>query len=390
MALRFIQIGDTHLGATLAGMPAEVAGALREAVREVLREAFLKAAATPVDVVLMPGDLFEQDGLEPQQQLRFVYELAAGIEPLPVAIIPGNHDAIFPQSPYLTEPAPANVHVFTAPDFTAIETQAGAIVGRGAQAGEGVNAVDWSKLPQPAPAPGLLLLHASVLHAEDGRRHEQMIAPVSQNALEQFGYSYIALGHYHSWREFRRQAALGQAPSGCVYAAYAGCPQGQGWDEPGAKGYLSGEIADTGVKLEFIAAARHTIFKRRLALPHEYANDALEQLERELLATALDLGAQDMLELVLSGRWPQTWRPELEQYVARAQRKAWVAKPVEYSRVQFTPPLIGPGESAVVDEFVSRCDQAIAQGGQDEEAWRLARYLGHRLLSGQGLPGEVA
>ncbi len=390
MALRFIQIGDTHLGTTLVGLPANIADSLREATREVLREAFHKAAALPVDVVLMPGDLFEQDGLEPEQQLRFVYELAAGIAPIPVAIIPGNHDAINAMSPYLSVPVPANVHLFSAPGFTVLETTAGAIVGRGAQAGEGVNAVDWSKLPHPPPAPGVLILHASVLHAEDGRRHEQMIAPVSQRALEQFGYSYIALGHYHAWREFRRQSALGQAASGSIFAAYAGCPQGQGWDEPGSKGYLTGELTESGVKLDFVAAARHGIIRRKVVLPHEYANDALEQLEREILTVALDLGEQDLLDLTLSGRWPQTWRPELEQYVAKALRKAWFARPVEFSRVQFTPPLVGPGESAVVDEFNSRCDSAIALGGQDEEAWRLARYLGHRLLSGQGLPGEVA
>jgi hypothetical protein len=105
---------------------------------------------------------------------------------------------------------------------------------------------------------------------------------------------------------------------------------------------------------------------------------------------ALDLGEQDMLDLQLTGRWPQTWRPELEQYVAKALRKAWYAKPVEYSRIQFTPPLISPGESEIVDQFLNHCDDAVANGGEDEEAWRLARYLGHRLLSGQGLPGEVA
>lgn len=390
MALRFIQIGDTHLGAALTGLPAEIASSLREAVREVMRDAFKRAAALPADIVLMPGDLFEQEGIEPEQQLRFVYELAGGIAPIPVAIIPGNHDAIAPNSPYLAVPAPGNVSLYTAPGFSAIETKAGAVVGRGALAGEGVNAVDWSRLPQPAPGPGILLLHASVLHAEDGRRHERMIAPVSQQALEQFGYAYIALGHYHRFREFRRQAEFGRAAAGALFAAYAGCPQGQGWDEPGAKGYLVGELTEQGAKLDFIAAARHTVIQRKVTLPHEYASDALEVLERELLAVALDLGAQDMLDLQLAGRWPQTWRSELEQYVAKTMRKAWCARPVDYSRIQFTPPLISPGESEIVDRFLDRCDAAVASGGEDEEAWRLARYLGHRLLSGQGLPGEVA
>jgi hypothetical protein len=390
MALRFLQIGDTHLGAALAGLPGNIAGGLRQSVRETLREAFRNAAALPVDIVLIPGDVFEQDGQDPAGQLRFVYELAAGIAPIPVAIAPGNHDAYGPGSPYAVEAVPANVALFTNAHFAALETRAGVVVGRATQAGESVGAVDWSKLPTPPPAPGLMLLHASVLHAEDGRRHEQAIAPVSQRALEQCGYAYIALGHFHTHKEFQRSGAQGRVADGLAFAAYAGCPQGQGWDEPGPKGYLVGQLDGAGAKLEFNPAAQHVILRRKLALPPEYANDALSQLEHSLLSLADGLDQNDLLDLSLSGRWPQLWRPELEALAAKALRSAWHARPVEYSGVQFTPPLVGQGESAVLDEFLRRCDDAIGQGGGEGEAWRLARYLGHRLLSGQGLPAEVA
>lgn len=389
MALRFLQIGDTHLGASLSGLPPNVAEGVREALRQVLREAFAAAAQLPVDIVLMPGDLFEQDGLDPAGQLRYVYELAQSIAPVPVVIAPGNHDAIAPHSPYLSEPAPGNVAVFKDAAFSIVDTRAGRIVGRAAQAGEGTSAVDWSKLPLPPPAPGILLLHASVLHAEDGRRHEQMIAPVSTKVLGQIGYSYVALGHYHSYKPFYLHSG-GQNSGELASAAYAGCPQGQGWDEPGPKGYLTGELLAGGARLEFIPAAPHVIHRRRLNLPPEYANDALQQLEQSLHALCLELGTGDMLDLSLRGRWPLVWRPELEQYVSKALREVWHAKPVEFSRVDFTPALVSPGDSPVLDEFLSRCDEAISSGSGDEEAWRLARYLGHRLLSGQGLPGEVA
>lgn len=390
MALRFLQIGDTHLGAPLTGMPGEIADGLRQSVREALREAFRTATALPVDIVLMPGDLFEQDGLDPAGQLRFVYELAAGIAPVPVAIAPGNHDSYGPNSVYASEPVPANVALFTSPHFCALETKAGAVVGRAAQAGESAGAVDWSKIPTPPPAPGLMILHASVLHAEDGRRHEQAIAPVSQKALEQCGYAYIALGHFHTYKEFHRGAAKGRSTAGTAFAAYAGCPQGQGWDEPGPKGYIIGQLASDGAELEFKSSAQHVIERRRLALPPEYADDALQQLERSLLSFADELDHTELLELSLAGRWPQLWRPELEALAAKALRSAWHARPVEYSSVQFTPPLVSRSKSVVLDEFLRHCDEAIGQGGGEEEAWRLARYLGHRLLSGQGLPAEVA
>jgi DNA repair exonuclease SbcCD nuclease subunit len=142
MALKFLQLGDTHLGAALTSLPEEIAEQLRTAVRAIVAEAFATAGRENAGLVLLPGDLFEQDGRDPQAQLRYVYEQAETVAPVPVVIAPGNHDAYHPASPYATIPAPGNVVLFTSSELTMVRTATARVVGRAVHA-ERTNALQW-------------------------------------------------------------------------------------------------------------------------------------------------------------------------------------------------------------------------------------------------------
>jgi hypothetical protein len=384
VALRFVQIGDAHLGAALAGLPTAVADELREAARQALRDAFAKARELQVDLVLMPGDLFEINGVDPAAQVRFIYAQAERLEPTPVVIAPGNHDPYGPETPYAAINPPPNVVLFTAPELALVETRAGMVAGRAYVAGRRADEVDWAALAQP-PAGCVLVLHASVLRAQDGRKHTETIVPVSPEALAQSGFAYSALGHYHDYREFARGPAGG--PS---YAAYAGCPQGLGWDEPGAKGYLIGELGDDGARLEFVTAASHVFQRKELTLPPEYAEDAPRRLETAIAALKGDLDSGDLLDLRVRGRWPELRRDELEAVAKDLAKRVWHMRAMDWGEVDFTPPLVERGKSEAVNRFLDNCDERTGEGGADGAAWELARYMGHRLLSGRALPDEVA
>jgi len=384
VALRFLQIGDTHLGAALAGLPTAIADELREAARQAVRDAFAKAQELAVDLVLMPGDLFESNCVDPAAEVRFIFAQAERLDPTPVVIAPGNHDPYGPETPYAAINPPPNVVLFTAPELTLAETRAGMVAGRAYVAGRRADEVDWAALAQP-PAACVLVLHASVLRAQDGRKHTETIVPVSPEALAQSGFAYTALGHYHDHREFAHGPSGGPA-----YAAYAGCPQGLGWDEPGPKGYLIGELGDDGARLTFVPAASHVFQRKELALPPEYAEDASRRIEMAVAALKDELDSHDLLDLRVRGRWPELRRDELEAVAKGLAKRVWHMRAMDWSEVDFTPPLVARGQSAAVDRFLDYCDGRIAEGGTDAGAWELARYLGHRLLSGRGLPDEVA
>lgn len=389
MPLKFLQIGDTHLGASLASLPEEIAEQLRQAVREIVAEAFSTAGQEDVGLVLMPGDLFEQDGRDPQSQLRFLYEQAETVAPTPVVIAPGNHDAFHPDSPYATIPAPGNVVLFTAGELTLVKTPVARVIGRAVQAGERSSALQWSPLPRAGDGLSVLVLHASVLGAGDGRLSRNTVVPLTQQMLLSTGYSYTALGHYHRFQEWQH------ASEELACAAYAGCPQGLGWDEPGPRGYLLGELDSGGARLTFKEADRHRWQRLSVALPPEYLADADARLMVDLQALYDDLGPADLVELAVTGRWPAAGRERLKELLEEIQGQVLFARPVDWSGVDFFPPLVEAGASEAVDEFLKCCEQGLAALDDEADplerrAWQLARYLGLRMLSGQGLPSEVA
>ena len=381
--LKFLQISDTHLGAKLSGLPAEIANALRQATRDVLTQAFGEVQARGLDLVLMPGDLFEASGIDPCAQLRFIYQLADSVSPVPVVIAPGNHDPYGGSSPYSAETAPGNVVLFKQPGFTSLMTPAGQVTGRAYQEGESYQNLAWAESPSPPPEPRLLLLHASLLHSADGRYHSRAIVPTTQEALQNFGYAYTALGHYHKFHEYTHHGSL-------AFAAYSGCPQGLGWDEPGAKGYLIGRLEAGGAELEFVAAARHTFSHHVVNLPPEYSGDCAERTARMLESAAGSAGGTGLLSLALDGRWAASRRDELEGLLLQVSSQVMHLRQPDLSGVTFAPKLVAEGESELLDAFLQLCRDGAAAGDTDQQAWELARYLGHRLLSSQGLPEELS
>lgn len=367
-------------------MPVDAAQAIKQAVRATITDMFVRAAADKLDMVVLAGDLFEHEGTDPAAQLRFIYEQAASIAPVPVVITPGNHDPICAESPYATIAWPENVILFTGGEFTQRDTPAGPVVGRAVQAGEGTGAVDWSRLPIPVGETPLLVIHASMLRASDGRRGRNTVAPVTLDKLQHCGYSYVAMGHYHRFQQWPH------LENGLVCTAYPGCPQGQGWDEPGEKGYLLVQLEPEGATVEFAAASRHIWHRAALQLPPEHVPDADIQLLASRQAIYDELADGSLLKLVVTGRWPADKRVELEEQIGAVGGHAWHTEAPDLSAVDFHPPLIGYGDSAVADAFLDRCDAAMQTAGSDDEdreVWLLTRYLGRRLLSGQGLPEEV-
>ncbi len=385
MSLVFMQLSDLHLGARLVNLPGEFAEYLRNTTREIAVEAFTTARQQSVDLVLMPGDLFEHNGIDASGQLHFIYELAASMAPAPVVITPGNHDPYSPESPYATIAAPANVVLFKENEFSLQHTAVCPVAGRAFRSGEFGSMIDWSSLPPAPGAASVLLMHASVMNAGDGRPRDTVMLPVTTTALEQSGYSYCALGHYHTYQRFSRQ------PDGPAFAAYSGCPQGLGWDETGIRGFITGRLHEAGAELEFRSASRHNWQRHTLQLPPWQGGESWLRLEQRLDQIGNTLDEKDLLRVDIRGRWPATEKEGLRERVKGLLSRAWFAREIDWEETAFTPPLAPRGVSPLLDEFLDECERQVAENTEEgiKESWRLARYLGHRLLSGQGLPEEL-
>ncbi|HZI92764.1 MAG TPA: metallophosphoesterase, partial [Patescibacteria group bacterium] len=101
--IRFLQLSDLHLDSSLQsgrlGLSQDKARTRLAEIRQILPRACALARERKVDLVLMPGDLFDDEAVT-QDTVNFVIDHLARLAPMPVVIAPGNHDYYSLGSPY--------------------------------------------------------------------------------------------------------------------------------------------------------------------------------------------------------------------------------------------------------------------------------------------------
>ena len=216
--MKLLHASDFHLDSPLTGLPPAKSAQRRRELREVPARL---AKDEGVDLVLLPGDLFDGERVYPET----VRALAGALEDMkvPVFIAPGNHDYYHEKSPYAA-PWPNNVYIFTTPEMQAVELPDLNCVVHGC-AFTTPHREEDPLAGFAAPDDGRL--HLLCVHGEVGLTGNY--APIDPRSLEHSGVAYAALGHVH---------AAGSGKAGKTLWAYPGCPEGRGFDELGPKGAL--------------------------------------------------------------------------------------------------------------------------------------------------------
>lgn len=278
--VRILHAADFHLDSAFTGLSEQQARQRRQESRELTRRMVEYGNDHGVELLLLSGDLFDSGNVYSQT----AEELSAALAEFrgQVVIAPGNHDCYTAALPYARILWPENVHIFTTPymsrfafpqygctvygaAFTAPEVSEGAAL-EGIAAGEESVAI-------------------GVLHGEAGAK-DSRYRPVSVQQIARSGLDYLALGHVHT--------CSGVLAAGGTAYAYPGCPEGRGFDEPGDKGFLMGEVDKGSVKLRFVPFAR-----RRYQL---LTVDVTGSQPREAIQQALPLETeQDIYRIVLTG-----------------------------------------------------------------------------------------
>lgn len=253
-AMRFIQLADVHLDSRLGGalnLDEEKKAVLRQDLRTALTRACDLAVHHGADVMLIPGDLFDHESLGPDTA-AFLANTFEGISPVRVLIAPGNHDSLRLGNPYLPGQGrgwPGNVHIFTSPEVETVTLpELGCAVTGIAHTHRGItDRLLAQEVERGTAETSILLLHGS----RDGYRpsDKESVIPFSDDELLAQGFTYTAIGHYHSFCRIEDAQRR-------VRGAYSGCLQGRGLDEAGVKYALLGEIDGDGrVTLEEIEVA---------------------------------------------------------------------------------------------------------------------------------------
>ncbi len=234
--VRLLHAADLHLDSRFEALGAQKAALRRSEQRDMLRKIIDLAEREKVQMILLAGDLFDSD--------RAYYETADTLSSAFAAtsarifISPGNHDFYSSNSPYNVVRLPDNVYVFKSPEIEAVELPELECTVYGSAF---VSAYSESMLKGFSAAgmgTRLVVMHGDLESAES--RYN----PVTEQDAAASGADYIALGHNHTFSGIRK--------AGNTHYACPGCPEGRGFDEPGEKGVLLGEVGSGRAEMEFV------------------------------------------------------------------------------------------------------------------------------------------
>ncbi len=255
MTIKILQSSDWHLGAPVLPPGVRTDSDLlkrREAEEQAMLDKLVQTALDEeVELVLLPGDLWDQEQIE-ITLVRKVLETLGKLAPIPVIIVPGNHDFLSDESPY--RPAvvsraalawPDNVQIVTSREFTQAYLPGRSDVSYTAMA-TGANVQDETRLlkgelPRSAAPINILLFHGSREFPGGGYGGKGLVtAPFSAQELLAQDFTYAALGHYHSHSTI-------EDASGRIRAMYSGSPFARSFRDSGVKGAFVFEVDEAGV-----------------------------------------------------------------------------------------------------------------------------------------------
>lgn len=225
--LKILHTADFHLDSPFSGLDVKQSDERRAALCSAFSTALSRAVSDGCDLVLIAGDLFDC-GFVSAETVEKTFE-AIGKCPLPVVIAPGNHDPYVSSGVYSKRKLPKNLHVFTSEAMERIDLpEIGVSVHGYAFTSD---RLDESPLASSSQSLSLHPENLNILCA-----HADLYAPISKYAplsprlLEGSELVYAALGHVH---KHEPPMLLGS----CL-TAYAGFPEGRGFDELGYGGAL--------------------------------------------------------------------------------------------------------------------------------------------------------
>ena len=328
--LRFLQISVLHLDSSLASgrlaLPREKRDRINHDIVRALGRSISLAIEAEVDVILIPGDAWDDESVELSTAAQF-FDLLAKAAPIPVIIAPGNHDPYhvlsYYNSAYYQDRAgrshPPNVHIFTSAQMQTIKvptlpgvTFTGCCFTENRPRRErilaDVNAPDGDDLH-------VLLLHGS---QDDGFAPDPealATAPFSAAELLDCRFDYAALGHYHRYSDIRDSG-------GRIRAAYGGIPVARGLDETGDHFIIFGEIEqggvrpDPGLMTEYIDV-RHV---KKLAVEVDRSVLSASELETRISAALREAGTtvDDIVYVALRGYT----HPDIDSFIVDADLRA--------------------------------------------------------------------
>jgi exonuclease SbcD len=268
--VKVLQFGDLHFDTPFSELSFNDSEKRREDLRETFGKIIRLAQEEKVHIILITGDLFDNDSVE-KSTVDYIIKMLSSILHIRVFIAPGNHDPINNKGFYKIIKWPSNVHIFQDKlESVTIEELKVTVYGIGFSQKH----IDTSLLK------GFIVqdnnyINLMVMHGDVNLDGKSLYNPIKKIEIEESKLDYIGFGHKHAYSGINRD--------GLTFWAYAGNPEGRGFDELGSKGVILGEIGKEYNKLKYVETCKRKYFEETVDITgvgnyEEVANAVLETL----------------------------------------------------------------------------------------------------------------
>jgi DNA repair protein SbcD/Mre11 len=375
--LRLLHTSDLQLDAPFAFL-----GEKGVAHRQQLRATFSRIAELArqggYSLLLIAGDLFN-DNRPSRSSLDLVRETLAAL-PIPVCILPGNHDCYDRASVYRREAFPANVHILTETpsvmDFPELDlaVSGNAVLSRhstesGLRGITGINAtagLDGTER-RHARRWHVVMAHGNVCipgRVQDPER------PILPEEIAACGADYVALGDWHAF------ASYSQAT---VPAFYSGAPEPTSLDAAGSGFVASITLSDRGVAVEPVRVGRTETVRLSIDITGRSECEIIGLIRQQAKPTL-------MLDVVLRGMAAVDQVIDPERVVDESAGGFYWLRVTNQSHLELAhlDPADYP-ETQVIGQYVRMLTRRIQTAANEVEKSRTERalQLGVALLRGQ-------
>lgn len=245
--VKILQAGDLHFDTPFKDLNKNIALISKEELLEVFSKIISMCIENSVDILLLTGDIFDNLTVN-KKTLVFIKNQLERIINIKVFISPGNHDPYYEKSFYKMIEWPSNVHIFKSSVESVVLQDLETVVWG---AGFNTHHVKKSMLKNISINEkyiNIMVIHGDISNSDEGNDYN----PITLRDIEASRLDYIAIGHRHNYSGILRQKDT------CY--AYAGCPQGRGFDELGDKGIIVGEVSKGAVDLRFIRTSKRNYY----------------------------------------------------------------------------------------------------------------------------------
>jgi len=217
----FLHTADLHLGLRITRFPPEIIKKVREHRMAALDNILHVAKDRRVDFLLVAGDLFDDDGIDPNT-IRRTFEILEAA-PMQVLVLPGNHDPLLPggiwDRPPWNHDIPGRIRVLREAQPIVLDDGVSLFPCPVFRKTCLNDPTEWIRQAPATTDTRIGTAHGSLRTREDLPLDDHLIA---RHATSELRLDYLALGHWH-----RRQ--LFADPEGVERTAYPGVHEPMGF-----------------------------------------------------------------------------------------------------------------------------------------------------------------